>query len=52
MPEVEAVTKVSAKEKKNAEPTTEDKKAKQKNDEKKSPASWKVKMRKRKQRER
>ena len=50
-PEVEVVTKVSAKEKKNAEPTTEDKKAEQKNDEKKSPARIKVKMRKRKQRE-
>ena len=51
VPEVEVVTKVSAKEKKNAEPITEDKKAKQKNDEKKSPARRKVKMRKRKQRE-
>ena len=50
-PEVEVVTKVSAKEKKNAESITEDKKAEQKNDEKKSPARWKVKMRKRKQRE-
>ena len=50
-PEVEVVTKVSAKEKKNAEPTTEDNKAEQKNDEKKSPARRKVKMRKRKQRE-
>ena len=50
-PEVEVVTKVSAKEKKNAEPITEDKKAEQKNDEKKSPARRKVKMRKRKQRE-
>ena len=50
-PEVEVVTKISAKEKKNAELTTEDKKAEQKNDEKKSPARWKVKMRKRKQRE-
>ena len=49
--EVEFVTKVFAKEKKNAEPTTEDKKAERKNDEKKSPARWKVKMRKRKQRE-
>ena len=38
-------------EKKNAEPITEDKKAEQKNDENKSPAKWKVKMRKRKQRE-
>ena len=50
-PEVEVVTKVSAKEKKNAEPITEDKKAEQKNDEKKSPVRQKVKMRKRKQRE-
>ena len=50
-PEVEFVTKVSAKEKKNAEPITEDKKAARKNDEKKSPAGQKVKMRKRKQRE-
>ena len=50
-PEVEVVTKVSAKEKKNAEPTTEDKKAEQKTDEKKSPARRKVKIRKRKQRE-
>ena len=50
-PEVEVVTKVSAKEKKNAEPITEDKKAEQKNDEKKYPARRKVKMRKRKQRE-
>jgi len=50
-PEVEVVTKVSAKEKKNAEPITEDKKAEQKSDEKKSPARRKVKMRKRKQRE-
>ena len=49
--EVEVVTKVSAKEKKNAEPITEDKKAEQKNDEKKSPARRKVKMRKIKQRE-
>ena len=49
-PEV-VVTKVSAKEKKNAEPITEDKKAEHKNDEKKSPARRKVKMRKRKQRE-
>ena len=31
-PEVEVVTKVSAKEKKNVEPITEDKKAEQKND--------------------
>ena len=50
-PEVEVVTKVSAKEKKNVELITEDKKAEQKNDEKKSPARRKVKMRKRKQRE-
>ena len=50
-PEVEVVTKVSAKEKKNAEPITEDKKVEQKSDEKKSPARRKVKMRKRKQRE-
>ena len=49
--EVEVVTKVSAKEKKNAELITKDKKAEQKNDEKKSPARRKVKMRKRKQRE-
>ena len=35
--EVEVVTKVSAKEKKNVEPTTEDKKAERKNDEKKYP---------------
>ena len=42
-PEVEVVTKVSAKEKKNAEPITEDKKAEQKNDEKKSPARRKEK---------
>ena len=48
-PEVEVVTKVSAKEKKNAEPITEDKKAEQKNDEKKSPTRKKVKMRKRQQ---
>ena len=50
-PKLEVVTKVSAKEKKNAEPITEDKKAEQKNHEKKSPVRWKVKMRKRKQRE-
>ena len=49
--ELEVVTKVSAKEKKKAEPITEDMKAEQKNDEKKSPARKKVKMRKRKQRE-
>ena len=51
VPEVEVVTKVSAKEKKNTEPITEDKKAEQKNDEKKSPARRKVKMRKRKKQE-
>ena len=49
--EVEVVTKISTKEKKNAEPITEDKKAEQKSDEKKSPARRKVKMRKRKQQE-
>ena len=49
-PEVEVVTKVSAKEKKNAEPITEDKKAEKKN-EKKSLLRKKVKIRKRKQRE-
>ena len=48
--EVEVVTKISAKEKKNAEPIIEDKKVEQKN-EKKSPVRKKVKMRKRKQRE-
>ena len=47
-PEVEVVTKVSANEKKNAEPTTEDKKAERKNDEKKSPTRRKVKMEKKK----
>ena len=47
--DVEDVIKSSA-EKKN-EPITEDKKAEQRNDEKKSPARKKVKMRKRKQRE-
>ena len=47
-PEVEVVTKVSAKEKKDAEPITEDKKAEQKNA-KKYPVRKKVKMRKRKQ---
>ena len=51
-PEVEFVTKVSANEKKNTEPITEDKKSEQKNDENKSPARRKVKMRKIKQRER
>ena len=45
-PELEVVTKVSTKEKKNAEPITEDKKAEQKNDEKNSPVGKKVKMRK------
>ena len=50
-PEVEVVTKVSANKKNTAEPTTEDNKAERKNDEKKSPARRKVKMRKRKQRE-
>ena len=49
-PEVEVVTTVSAKEKKNAEPITEDKKVEQKN-EKKSPVRKKVKIRKRRQRE-
>ena len=48
--EVEVVTKISAKENKNAEPITEDKKAEQKN-EKKYPVRKKVKIRKRKQRE-
>ena len=47
---VEFVTKVSAEEKKNAEPITEDKKAEQKN-EKKPPVRKKVKIRKRRQRE-
>ena len=51
MEDVEYVIKVSAKEKKKDEPITEDKKSKQKNDEKKSPTRKKVKMRKRKQRE-
>ena len=37
-PEVEVVTKFSSKENNNAEPITKDKKAEQKNDEKKSPA--------------
>ena len=46
--EVEVVTKISAKEKKNAEPITEDKKAEQKN-EKKSLVRKKVKIRKRRQ---
>ena len=46
VPEVEVVTKVSTEKKKTAEPTTEDKKAEQKTDEKKSPATRKVKIRK------
>ena len=49
--DVEDVIKVSAAKKKKAKPITKDKKAEQKNDEKKSPARKKVKMRKRKQRE-
>ena len=49
--DVEDVIKVSAEEKKKDEPITEDKKVEQRNDEKKSPAGKKVKMRKRKQRE-
>ena len=49
--DVEDVIKVSAEEKKKAEPITEDKKAERRNDEKKSPARKKVKMRKRRQRE-
>ena len=49
--DVEDFIKVSAKEKKKAEPITEDKKAEWRNDEKKSPARKKVKMRKRRQRE-
>ena len=48
--DVEDVIKFSAKERKNAEPITEDKKAEQRN-EKKSPVRKKVKMRKRRQRE-
>ena len=44
--DVEDVIKVSAKEKKKVELITEDKKAEQKNDEKKSLARKKVKMRK------
>ena len=47
--DVEDVIKVSTKERKNAELITEDKKAEQWNDEKKSPTRKKVKMRKRKQ---
>ena len=46
--DVEDVIKISAKEKKKSEPITEDKKAERRNDEKKSPARKKVKMRKRK----
>ena len=49
--DVEDVIKISTEEKKKAKPITEDKKAEQWNDEKKSPARKKVKMRKRKQRE-
>ena len=49
--DAEGVIKSSAQEKKKNEPTTEDKKAEQKTDEKKSPATRKVKIRKRKQRE-
>ena len=49
--DVEYVIKISAKEKKNAEPITEDKKVEQKNDENKSPVRKKVKMRKRQLRE-
>ena len=49
--DVEDVIKASVKENKKAEPITEDKKAVQGNDEKKSPARKKVKMRKIKQRE-
>ena len=50
--DVEDVIKVSAEEKNKYEPITEDKKAEQKNDEKKSPAGKKVKMRKIRQRQR
>ena len=49
--DVEDVIKISVEEKKKAEPITEDKKAERRNDQKKSPARKKVKMRKRKQRE-
>ena len=49
--DIEDVIKISTGEKKKDEPITEDKKAEQRNDEKKSPAMKKVKMRKRKQRE-
>ena len=47
--DVEYVIKVSTEENKKGEPITEDKKAEQRNDEKKSTAMKKVKMRKRKQ---
>ena len=47
--DVEDVIKVFTAEKNKDEPITEDKKAEQKNDEKKSPARKKVKMRKRRQ---
>ena len=49
--DAEGVIKSSAQEKKKDEPTTEDKKAERKNGEKKSPVGKKVKIRKRKQRE-
>ena len=49
--DVEDVIKVFAAEKQKDKPITEDKKAEQKNDEKKSPARKKVKMRKRWQQE-
>ena len=49
--DVEDVIKVSTKEKKKYKPITEDKKIEQNNDEKKSPARKKVKMRRRRQRE-
>ena len=49
--DAEGVIKSSAQEKKKDEPTTEDKKAERKNGEKKSPIRKKVKIRKRKQRE-
>ena len=48
---VEYVIKVPAEEKKKYEPITEDNKAEQRNNEKKSPARKKVKMRKGKPRE-
>ena len=47
--DVEDVIKISAEEKNKAKPITEDKKAEQRNDEKKSPTRKKVKMKKRKQ---